>query len=384
MSLAELKPPSWVDRPKHLARMAERLVTFDRVSVDTESNSLHAYREQVCLIQFSTPDEDYLVDPITLVDLSPLGPLFADPKIEKIFHAAEYDLICLRRDFHFQFANLFDTMMAGRILGRTAVGLGSMLEAEFGIVLDKRFQRADWAQRPLPPAQLAYARLDTHYLLSLRNRLYEELSASGRLQLAEEDFQRMAKIYSNGLVLPEEPAEPSEAVWRVSGVQDLTPQQVSVLRELVLYRDRQAQAANLPAFKIIGNQSLVEIALAAPLDRDALLATGALSHRQLERHAASLLEAVKRGLSAPPMRRQRLPRPDERYLNRIEALRNWRKHTAQGLGVESDIILPRDLLHQLAEQDPRELADLQTTLGESPWRFQRYGEAILAVLEKTR
>ncbi len=382
MSLTELKPPIWVDRPQDLARLAERLLQLNSVSVDTESNSLHAYREQVCLIQFSTPEEDYLVDPIQLADLAPLGPLFADPTIEKIFHAAEYDLICLRRDFQFKFANLFDTMSAGRILGRDAVGLGSMLEAEFSISVDKRFQRADWAQRPLPPAQLAYARLDTHYLLPLRNRLYEELAAAGRLQLAQEDFQRMASFYSNGLAAAGEPASTVEAVWRISGVQDLSPQQVAVLRELVAFRERQAQRANQPPFKIIGNQPLVEIAQAAPQDRDALLSTGALSRRQAERFAGSLLEAVQRGLAAPPLRRQRAPRPDERYLARLEGLRDWRKRTAQAMGVESDVVLPRDLLQQLAEQHPRQLPQVESILASSPWRFQQYGEAILAVLNK--
>ena len=383
MSKTELKPPIWVDRPQALARMVERLRSYNSVSVDTESNSLHAYREQVCLIQFSTTQEDYLVDPLTLTDLSALGPLFSDPNIEKIFHAAEYDLICLRRDFQFRFVNLFDTMMAGRVLGRSAVGLGPMLETEFAISLDKRYQRANWAQRPLPPPLLAYARLDTHYLLPLRNLLYEELVGASRLELAQEDFQRMAKIYSNGAVPMEEAANNPEAVWRISGVRDLSPQQVAVLNELVAFRNRSAQTANLPPFKIIGNQPLVEIAQAAPQNREALHATGALSPRQADRYAGGLLEAVHKGLSAPPMRRVRTPRPDEHYLNRLEGLRDWRKRTAQTMGVESDVVLPRDLLYQLAEQDPHSLAEIEQTLKLSPWRFQHYGENILSVLQKT-
>ena len=107
------------------------LVTQSRVAVDTESNSLHAFREQVCLVQFSTTNADYLVDPLALRDLSLLAPIFSDPKIEKIFHAAEYDLICLRRDFHFTFANLFDTMQAARVLGYPAVGLDRLLGDKF-------------------------------------------------------------------------------------------------------------------------------------------------------------------------------------------------------------------------------------------------------------
>ncbi len=109
-----LSPPIWVDRQAPFARMVADLSAQSRVAVDTESNSLHAYREQVCLIQFSTPKTDYIVDPFVFEDLNALNPLFSNPKIEKIFHAAEYDLICLKRDFDFGFANLFDTMYAAR------------------------------------------------------------------------------------------------------------------------------------------------------------------------------------------------------------------------------------------------------------------------------
>ena len=151
--------------------MARDLLSQAQVAVDTESNSLFAYREQVCLVQFSTAEKDYLLDSLALQDLRCLEPLFSSPAIEKVFHAAEYDLICLRRDFGFTFANLFDTMVAARILGRDGVGLGAMLEAEFGLHLDKRYQRANWGERPLKPALLAYARLDSHYLVALRQRL---------------------------------------------------------------------------------------------------------------------------------------------------------------------------------------------------------------------
>jgi ribonuclease D len=127
MTVETLPPPVWVDDQINLKRMAEHLSMQTRVAVDTESNSLHAYRERVCLIQFSTPKRDYVVDPLALEDLSLLAHLFSSAKVEKIFHAAEYDLICLKRDFGFEFNNLFDTMQAARILGYQYVGLDSIL-----------------------------------------------------------------------------------------------------------------------------------------------------------------------------------------------------------------------------------------------------------------
>ena len=188
MTATKLRTPVLITRFAELTDLVDHLTRQPVVAVDTESNSLYAYREQVCLIQFSTPREDYLVDPLAIRDLSLLGPLFADPKIEKIFHAAEYDLICLERDFEFRFANLFDTMMAARILGREELGLGALLEQEFGVVLDKRYQRANWGQRPLPADLLAYARLDTHYLIQLRQRLHDELSWQGTVAAGARGF----------------------------------------------------------------------------------------------------------------------------------------------------------------------------------------------------
>src|SRR3989304_6970123 len=102
--------------PAQLSQRAGRLAQHKLLGVDTESNSLHAYRERLCLIQFSYPEEDAVVDPLAVEDLSPLAGIFADPKIEKIFHAAEYDLIVLNRDYGFPVANFFDPMIAARIL----------------------------------------------------------------------------------------------------------------------------------------------------------------------------------------------------------------------------------------------------------------------------
>jgi ribonuclease D len=159
-------------------------------------------------------------------DLSALKPVFGNPAIEKVFHAAEYDLICLKRDFGFEIANLFDTMAASRILGYEAVGLGSMLEAHFGIKVDKRQQRANWGQRPLPAELLNYASLDTHYLIQLRNILKEKLNERGLWLLAEEDFQRMAALQAiegNGGG-EERVVDP----WRINGAHDLRPQRAAV------------------------------------------------------------------------------------------------------------------------------------------------------------
>ncbi|MGC8857134.1 MAG: ribonuclease D, partial [Anaerolineae bacterium] len=258
MSIEHLSPPLWVNTPQSLERMVADLSAQPRLAVDTESNSLHAYQESVCLIQFSTPQVDYLVDPLVLEDLSTLAPVFANPKIEKVFHAAEYDLICLRRDYGFSFAHLFDTMHAARILGYPAVGLDRLLAEKFGVVVDKRHQKADWGARPLTPEQIHYARLDTHYLLALRDLLEAELKAKDLWALAAEDFCRACEV-------DEFRAPKENSAWgRFEGRRDLSLRELTILSELTACRESLAARMNRPPFKVVNDAMLIAMARTVP------------------------------------------------------------------------------------------------------------------------
>jgi ribonuclease D len=375
MPIPELNRP--ITKPGGLKRLVQTLANQSNIAVDTESNSLFAYREQVCLIQFSTLNADYLLDPLALKDLELLRSIFSDPHILKIFHAAEYDLICLKRDFSFSFNNLFDTMVAARILGRKQVGLGSLIEAEYGIQIDKRHQRANWGQRPLPNYLLDYARQDTHYLISLKEKLERELKQNHLLALAQEDFKRLcqAEISANN---------GKTDCWRINGVHHLSPQQAAVLQKLCIYRDEAAKQLNRPLFKVISDHTLYNIANNLPGDLDELNVLPGMTNRQMKRHGKALLQAVQHGLQAEPVYPQRNMRPDDRFLARVEALKQWRKQKAHQMHVESDIILPRDILHKLASHNPQQMQALSDNLSEVPWRYQHYGEEILKALKKVQ
>ena len=281
MTAVELPPPIWVDTATGLAQLATDLAAQPLIAVDTESNSLHAYREQVCLIQFSTPSADYVLDPLALSDLSPLAPIFADPHIEKIFHAAEYDLICLKRDFGWEVRSLFDTMVAVRALGWPQNGLASVLETQFGVALNKRHQRADWAARPLLPDQIAYARLDTHYLIPLREKLIEALHATDYLTEAREEFERLCHVNGRTAHPPFDP----QNFWHISGARDLAPREAATLRELYIYRERTAQRLNRPSFKVMAEATLVEIAKAQPQTPNDLKPIAGMTERQIRNSA---------------------------------------------------------------------------------------------------
>jgi ribonuclease D len=383
MTEEQLPEPILITRQADLDKMVARLEQEPVVAVDTESNSLFAYYEQVCLLQFSIPGIDYLVDPLALDDLGALGPFFADPSIEKVFHAAEYDIICLKRDFSFSFSSLFDTMVAASILGMEQVGLGALLEKEFNVQLDKRFQRANWGQRPLPRNLLTYARMDTHYLIELRIRMKAALESMKRWAIAEEDFRRLCHLGENNgeSGWKNAPKNVQETCWRISGSHDLSPQLAAVLQELCRYRDEVARALNRPLFKVISDATLLAIAMATPVTLDDLKHLPGMSEGQIHRHGASLLKVVRRGLQMPPVQPPRSRRPDEQYLMRIENLRQWRKETARDIGVKSDVVLPRDVLMIIAEKNPQEIGELKTLLADLPWRLENFGEQILGVIQ---
>jgi len=375
VSDTDLPDPLLVTQAAQLQMLAEKLASQPLIAVDTESNSLYAYQERVCLIQFSIPGEDFLVDPLALDDLSPLAPLFASPQHEKIFHAAEYDLLCLQRDFGFSFANIFDTMVAARTLGEERVGLGSILFAEFGLRLDKRYQRANWGKRPLPRDLLSYARLDTHYLIPLRNRLLERLQQNKLWPLAAEDFNRACRV--NGRA----PASKDALCWKINGARDLSGQQAAVLQKLCIYRDQMARKLDRPAFKVLSDRILLSLASHCPRRREDLLAAG-MTPRQVRVFGKGVLRAIRQGLNAPPAHQPYAPRPSEDYLLLIEALSDWRKDQARRMGVNSDVILPRSIMRKIARQNPSDLQTLGEIMREVPWRFEKFGESILQVVRK--
>jgi len=377
MDIAPCKPAVWVNTSQGLAEAFQALESEPCIAVDTESNSLFSYQEKVCLIQISSPETDYVIDPFEFTDLSLLGRLFQNPGQEKIFHASEYDLICLKRDYHFTFVNIFDTMIAARILGAPQVGLGSLLQKYFEINLDKKYQRANWGLRPLPPEMLDYARLDTYYLFKLRDILETELTAHGLLDLALEDFANACKAVghanSNG----------HDTCWKLAGSGHPDPRQVTILKELCAYRDEQAKKADLPHFKILSNDMLVEVSLHRPTTLDELGLVPHLSEKLIKRHGVGLLKAVARGENAPLVTRAKNPRPDDAFLARIECLKEWRKNTGKKLEVESDVVLPRDMLEQIAAVNPATKQELKLAMGNSPIRYKKFGTLIMKELKKT-
>ncbi len=358
------------------AACLDRLLSQPRIAVDLEANSLFAYREQICLIQLSIPGSDFIIDPLADFKFDEFAGILIDPSIEKIFHAAEYDLILLQRQFQWGIKNLFDTMWAARILGLPRCGLANLLFDFYDIYHNKKHQKADWCRRPLTQDQLTYAQVDTHYLLRLQDDLNGRLKEQGILQEAGEIFAEQTTV-----TLPDISFDP-ESFWRINGVRDLSGSGRSIAKALNIFRDQQAQKHNRPAFKVFQNRTLYELSQAAPKTVQELHGIHGMSRGQVRRYGDSIISVIAGAQNGPSPRRHRphSPRPPEAVANRYEQLHKWRKLRAKERGVESDVIISRDALWKLAKNNPQSRIELDNLKVLGPWRFQTYSDEIISVL----
>ncbi len=372
-----LPPVRLIATGEQLRRAVEMMAKETLIAVDTESNSLYAYQERVCLIQISTRTQDLIIDPFLIRDMSPLAPIFAAPSIEKVFHAATYDLMTMKRDYGFTFVNLFDTLIAARICGVKLIGLNNLVSLVVGIELDKSHQRDNWGARPLSANSLRYAQADTHYLPRLRDYFVERLTELDYWKEAHETFNDLVHLPAS--VHQFDP----DGFWRLGKPQRLKPRQMAVLREVYLWREEQAKRANTPPFKIVQDKSLVAVASMLPTTLDALAKAEGLSAALVRRYGDALLKAVQRGNQADlPKQPVQEPPPDPFVVEVYTALREWRKGRAETRGVEADVIIAREALWSLAEQMPLNLDAMRDIPGLGEWRQQVYGEELLAVLNR--
>jgi ribonuclease D len=278
-----------IETASQFEKMIKQLSQARHIAIDTESNSFYAYFERICLLQISTPQLDYILDPFALGDLGPISTILTDPNIEKIFHAASNDVLGLKRDFQFKVRNLFDTAIACKLLGYKQLGLARILEQHFGVILDKKWQRYDWGRRPLKGEQLDYASLDTHYLIPLRHSLASDLVARNLWDTAKDAFEKASEQE-----LQERTFHP-DACFQIRGAQSLEPAGKRILKALYLYRDQEAQRRNKAPFRILSNETLLRLAHHPPRNiQDFSRIKGMPRSYQAGHGAYSLLGVIRR------------------------------------------------------------------------------------------
>lgn len=367
----------WIRTAAELAELVAELERCRALGIDTEGDSLHHYTEKVCLIQLTAfGGGSWLVDPLALRDLSPLAPVLADPSVLKVVHGGDNDVTSMRRDFGFAFRTMFDTSIAARLLGDTELGLQALVRNELGVELTKGSQKDNWAKRPLTPKQEAYALADVAHLFALATKLTDRLAAVGRTDWAREEFEALA------VLPPAEKRRGPDEFRRIKGSAKLSRRQQAVLRELYLWREDRAAAADRPPFKIVGPEILLALAeLTAPSidDVEDVLAT----YPRQAREASAVFAAITRGLELPddelPRREQSSQPPlPAAARRRSDALRAWRSEQAARSKLDPSIVMSQRLLERVALAGPHTLAELAAVEGVRRWRVAEWGRALLA------
>ncbi len=372
----------YVQNEEQTAELAASLNGTGLLAADTEAAGYHRYHDRICLLQLSTREQTTLLDTLAVRDIAPLKPYFADPAIEIIFHDADYDLRLLSRDYGVEVRGLFDTKIAAQLLGEPAFGLGNLLEKFLAIKVEKKYQRADWAQRPLPPELLEYAAEDTRYLPALRDALKRALEEKGRLHWAEEEFRIEEQVHWA-------PSDtPSDPFLRLKGTRELRPRQLAALRELYNWREAVAAERDRASFRIIANEALLGIAREMPATTAELAAVRELAPPFVERFGPELLAAVKRAQALPesalPVRPRGpgRPPPDPAFDALMERLKAARDKAADELGLDRGFLMPRSQLEELARGRPRSLDALREMPGIRRWQAEAVGEPLLEVLRR--
>jgi len=308
--------------------------------------------------QRSRLQHDSIVDPLADLDLGPLRQVLETREI--VLHGADYDLRMLRRGLNLIAHQIFDTMIAARLLGIREFSLAALLKRYFGLELPKGSQKANWAKRPLPARMAEYAINDVRYLLPLAEKLEAELNRYQRLDWLRQSCQRVVEQAAVTRV------RKHDEFWRIRGSGLLRGRPSAVLRALWQWREREAEMADRPPFHILQNEKLLSAAVG--------FASGSVPDYKhfSSRRRQAFREAARIGLTAPESDWPVLPRrfetrPTAETIRRMEELRQRRDEAAEELGLEPSFIAPRGTLEAIATDHTRAASLL------APWQRELLG-----------
>ncbi len=329
------------------------------LALDAERASGYRYSQRAYLVQLRREGAGIaLIDPIPLPDLSVIQE--ATQGVEWILHAANQDLACLA-EAGLRPTSLFDTELAGRLLGRERVGLAALIEAELGEILEKGHGSADWSLRPLSSAQLRYAALDVELLVELRDRMHAELSDAGKLEWALQEFASLVHFT---------PRERGDDAWRrTSGIHRLRkPRALAAVRALWIARDNVAQRTDIAQGRVLPDAAIVAAATAMPATIEALGALKEFSGRGQQRRLSTWWAALSSALtmpdadlplvattpSGPPPPRTWDERNPEAFA-RLEDAKERLGVILERINMPAENLLTPDLLRRLCWEPPAEV-----------------------------
>jgi ribonuclease D len=362
------------------AGLEGELRSHGRLALDCEAAGFHRYSDRLCLVQISTPTRNYILDTLAFDPSDRLRPVLEDPSVEVVLHGADYDLRLLDRDLHIHPRAIFDTQAAAALLGEPSLGLASLLERHLNVVVHKKYQRADWAQRPLPSDMLEYAASDTRHLLELSDILRRRLGELGRLSWAQEEFRAL-----EGIRWEEGEEDP---VVRVRGSRELGPRELAALREALVWRDRVARERDRAPFRVAGDQPLLDVVRRRPRSVGELAQLGGINPGLARAEGESLLQGLERVEQLPaselipyPARRPNgRGRPTPEVESLAERLKDARNRKAEALGIDRGTLMANSVILEIAWVRPNGRAALAAVTGVKQWQLDAVGGELLAVL----
>lgn len=377
--------PRYIDVAEEAESLRQRLSNVESVALDAEAAGFHRYSDRLSLVQLTvpgSPQHDVVLDPLAL-DLAPvLGSTLEDPEVDVLMHGADFDVRLFRRDLGLEIQGLFDTQVAAALLGREALGLQALVREILDVELSKEHQRADWAQRPLPPDLLQYAAEDTRHLPDLARALRHELEARGRLAWAREEFEALQQARFDS-------TEDQDPVVRVKGARELDPRQTERLRVALRWRDDEAQRRDRAPFRVAGDGVLLRVAVERPQTVEELADIQGMSGRLAEQSGGDLLARLDDVDDRAPEDLAPYPRPSNNghgrqppeVEERFRRLKEVRNAVAEDLGVQRGVLLANWVLEGLARHEPQDHEELEAVDGVRAWHAEVMGRRLLEAMD---
>ncbi len=376
---------TYIRTPEAARPMAKMLAAASAVALDCEAAGFHRYSDRLCLVQLSTLGETFVLDSLALDPTPHLKPLLEDPRRRVVMHGAAYDLRLLARDLGITVANLADTQVAASLLGEPGVGLQALLARYLGVRVSKKFQRADWAKRPLTPEMIDYAAGDTRHLHRLIAILEGRLRKKDRLHWAEEEYRCLAANASDAR--EDEPGP--DPVIRFKHARKMDDRSVTALREVIAWRDRIARARDRAPFRIASNAALAEVVATRPVSVAGLAAVKGFPARLARTSGRLLLDALDRVDRLPdaalspyphPVRRSTRPTPEEEAA--FERLKVVRNRAGARLALERGRMMPNHILRRIVAAWPTSRAELAAVPEIRQWQVEVIGGELLHALNQ--
>lgn len=317
-------------------------------AIDTEADSLHRYKESLCLIQFSAGSECVLIDPLETEDLGPLNLYLRDAIVW--MHGADYDMTMLKREFGHIPPTVYDTQIGARLLGVRKFGLGNLVEHYFGVVLSKSSQKADWGKRPLSEKMIDYALNDVRYLLDMGQKIVDQLKEKGRYDWFTESCEAARTKVA-------ERNDSKDDQWRISGSGKLDSYGLACLRELWNWRDKEAESWDRPSFMVAPNRQLIEwsqrLAEKSPVDLPPHFRSDRV--KRFKQMTARLKTLDKSEWPSPPVKKRR--KRDRDFDAKVDEFIAKRNKIAAELEIDGSLIASRAVIEAivLAEEDTADL-----------------------------